>query len=161
MKTTLIAGLVLGLSSGAALAEMQFDISPTLDCLAQQGDEGDRMSCVGVAAGVCMDGNETTVGMGFCLEQEWMYWDDQLNAVYKEAKAGAAAMDKDMAPPLNVQEQSLKEMQRAWIAFRDARCNWEAALWMGGTGSGPAQLACLMQETGRQALTLQILGLGQ
>ena len=119
------------------------------------------MSCIGIAAGACMGTDETTVGMGYCLEQEWMYWDDQLNAVYKAAKAEAAATDRDMAPPLNVQEQSLKEMQRAWIAFRDARCNWEATLWMGGTGSGPAQLACLMQETGRQALTLQILGLGQ
>ena len=51
-------------------------------------------------------------------------------------------------------------MQRAWIAFRDARCNWEAALWQGGTGAGPAQLSCLMVETGRQTMALQNAALG-
>lgn len=159
MKTT-IAVLLL-LTAAPAVAQPAFDIAPTLECLDAQGDEGDGMQCIGLAAGACMEDDYSTPAMGFCLEQEWMWWDGQLNDAYGTAMSLAKRADADAPPPLNVQAGTLRDMQRAWIAFRDARCGWEAALWQGGTGAGPAQIACLMQETGRQAITLQILGAGQ
>ena len=51
---------------------------------------------------------------------------------------------------------ALREMQRAWIVFRDKACTYEASLWQGGTGRGPAAINCLMQQTARQALSLDV-----
>ena len=50
---------------------------------------------------------------------------------------------------------ALREMQRAWIAYRDAACDYEESQWGGGTGAGPAAIGCMMTLTGRQALALE------
>ena len=52
-------------------------------------------------------------------------------------------------------------MQRAWIGWRDATCDYERAQWGGGTGGGPATVACLMRLTGEQALYLETVRMGQ
>ena len=109
-------------------------------------------------------GGETTVGMGGCLDREWQYWDARLNAAYQHQMARAKAIDAEMAG-LGVtvprQSDALREMQRAWIPFRDAKCGYEYSQWGGGTGGGPAITACLMAETGEQALYLENAGLGE
>jgi uncharacterized protein YecT (DUF1311 family) len=46
-------------------------------------------------------------------------------------------------------------MQRAWIGYRDAACDYERAQWGGGSGGGPATAGCLMRLTGEQALALE------
>ena len=101
----------------------------------------------------------TTVGMGYCLDRELSYWDGRLNAAYAQVMAKDKAVDAEMtalgsaAPSLS---ESLRAMQRAWIPFRDASCDYERAQWGGGTGGGPATLSCLMYMTARQALLLEI-----
>ena len=69
----------------------------------------------------------------------------------------AKSADEDTAmyqPELPKQAEALRDMQRAWITFRDAACDYERSQWGGGTGGGPATLACLMRMTGEQALLL-------
>ncbi|WP_035025710.1 lysozyme inhibitor LprI family protein [Gemmobacter nectariphilus] len=152
------AMIVLALLPAPALAqEMRFSPALTEACLAAGADEG----CAGRAADACMadnPGGGSTVGMGFCLENERVWWDDRLNAAYKALSsihnrqdAGARAAGD---PQVN-RQQSLREMQRAWIGWRDAACAYEAAQWGGGTGAGPAALSCLMEITARQALALE------
>lgn len=151
---------VLAMLAGAAGAqEIAFDPGPTVACLAQ-ADFGEGEACIGRAAEACMaspDGG-TTVGMGFCLSAEWDWWDARLNATYGQLMAQHKAADAEMAaigatvPSL---ADSLKAMQRAWIPFRDAACDYERANWGGGTGGGPATAGCLMVQTGRQALSLE------
>lgn len=51
--------------------------------------------------------------------------------------------------------EALRNMQRAWINYRDAGCLYEQAQWFGGTGGGPATMACHMHETARQTLVLE------
>ena len=51
--------------------------------------------------------------------------------------------------------EALRAMQRAWIVYRDAACDYERAQWAGGTGGGPATAACLMQQTGVRTLELE------
>jgi uncharacterized protein YecT (DUF1311 family) len=50
---------------------------------------------------------------------------------------------------------ALRDMQRTWIAYRDAACAYERSQWGGGTGGGPATADCLMRMTAAQALALE------
>ena len=101
-------------------------------------------------------GGQSTAGMGGCLDAEWQWWDARLNTAYKDLmalhRAEDAAAQGSFAPPL---APALRDMQRAWIAWRDARCGYDAAQWGGGTGAGPASAACLMETTAQQAIDLQ------
>ena len=154
------AVLLLAFCPGVALGqEMVFDPAPTEACLAAA--PADLASCIGHAADACMTENpqgETTMGMGFCLSQEWEWWDARLNAAYR------ALMDRHRAGDAQVKAEglevapvadALRDMQRAWIAYRDAACDYERAQWAGGTGGGPATAACLMHHTGVRALELE------
>jgi hypothetical protein len=74
--------------------DMVFDPAPTQACLAAA--PADLASCIGHAADACMAENpqgETTMGMGFCLSQEWEWWDARLNAAYGALMATHEAGD--------------------------------------------------------------------
>lgn len=154
------AALVM-LAGAAGAGDLAFDPGATLSCLAQSDlNRSGAFDCIGRSASACMatpDGG-TTVGMGYCLNAEWQWWDARLNAVYSQLMNGHRAADAEMArlgiaaPSL---ADSLQAMQRAWIPFRDAACDYERATWGNGTGGGPATAGCLMVQTGRQALALE------
>ncbi len=100
----------------------------------------------------------TTVGMIYCLGEELDWWDARLNAAYQERLAQSRDADAGMADigaTAPSQADALRDMQRAWIAYRDASCYYERSRWGGGTGGGPAISACLMHQTGQQALYLE------
>ncbi len=144
---------------GAAAQDMVFDPAPTEACLAAA--PADLASCIGHAADACMMENpqgETTMGMSFCLSQEWEWWDARLNAalgaLMEQHKAGDAQVKAEGLEVASVAE-ALRTMQRAWIVYRDAACDYERAQWAGGTGGGPATAACLMQQTGVRTLELE------
>ncbi|PJI92292.1 uncharacterized protein YecT (DUF1311 family) [Yoonia maricola] len=138
---------------GAVPAQAQdlvFSDIHTEACLQEALGAGERHACIGASANQCMTntpGGESTVGMGGCLERERSYWDGRLNDVYQQL----LAQQGDDAAVTN----NLRAMQRAWITYRDARCDYEYVQWEGGTGGGPALLACLMQTTGEQVLVLE------
>ena len=162
---TLAAGAIAAgafFTNGAALAQSpDFKIKPELTEQCLEGKKGNaRFECIGVAAEECQANNfggESTVGMGFCFGAEWEWWDGRLNAAYGKLVARETADDKDMADLSYVPKKlpALKQMQRAWIPYRDALCEYEAVQWGGGTGGGPATSACLMGETARQAMILE------
>jgi uncharacterized protein YecT (DUF1311 family) len=147
--------LALGLSPAAA-QDLRFDAAASEQCLINTGHAGNKSDCIGVSASICMEqpGGDSTYGMGFCLDSELTYWDGLLNDSYQQLRAAMQAADADLPDHLALQATSLRDMQRAWIAFRDTRCGYETSLWQGGTGSGPAYLACALQMTGEQALYL-------
>ena len=145
----------------AGAQELSFDPAPTQGCLDQADwSGGPPYDCVGQAADACMstgDGS-STVGMGYCLDAEWQWWDARLNRVYADLMAQNKEMDASMAGSaanLPSLARNLQAMQRAWIPFRDAACEYEMAQWGGGTGQGPALVGCLMIETGRQTLSME------
>lgn len=158
----ILFALILMLAPLPAVAqEPRFSPAPTLDCVALNEGTAEVRACIGLSANDCMETTpmgSTTVGMGFCLDAELSLWDGRLNAAYKDLMAMNRAQDAEMqtlgssAPPM---ADALRAMQRAWIAFRDARCDYERSQWGGGTGGGPATYACLMQMTGEQALYLE------
>lgn len=152
--------LVLVLTAPAAFAQdMAFDHAYVERCLAS----GAGAKCINVASDHCMQtnpGGQTTVGMGYCLDAEWQAWDRRLNATYARMLAQAQAEDADLnSSAVPRQAPALKAMQRAWITFRDRKCDWARSLWGGGTGGGPATASCLLTETARQVLYLEESGL--
>jgi uncharacterized protein YecT (DUF1311 family) len=118
------------------------------------------LDCVGLSSQTCISsaGGDTTIGMMTCLEGELKFWDQRLNQAYAKRMQNANKEDKEMtsirANTVSVSD-SLRRMQRAWVSFRDAACLYEQAQWLGGTGGGPATMACQMHENARQALKLE------
>lgn len=152
-----LALLCLILPAPAMSQSMNFDIGPTASCVAQHGAE----ACIGKAANLCMETSEggySTNGMSGCTDRELAWWDERLNTVYRATRSRLAAIDAEMPSYAPSQVEALKEMQRAWIPFRDAKCQFVASEWSGGSGAGPATLWCLMDETARQALYLEQRG---
>ncbi len=147
--------------------EMTFSSDATEACLAETTSVAAKNQCVGVSATACMansDGGETTVGMTGCLSSEWVYWDARLNTIYQQRRDQTKAIDaemKEIGATVPSMAESLLNMQRAWITWRNATCDFERAQWGGGTGGGPATHACLMRLTGNQTLYLQHQWLGE
>ena len=160
---TLLSILTLLLPAPALAQDLSFDAGASEECLINTGHAGNKSDCIGVSAGLCMEqpGGDSTYGMGFCLDSELQYWDGLLNDSYQQLRAAMQASDADLPDHLAVQADGLRDMQRAWIAYRDARCGYEATLWQGGTGSGPAFLNCAMLLTGEQALYLSAIYSGE
>lgn len=153
----ILIALILLAAPAAAQDAPPFDPAPVQACL--DGD-ADPQSCAGLAANACMEGEggSTTVGMGYCIAAERDWWDDRLNTAYGDVMARAEASDADTdsldaAGPRQV--PALRDMQRSWIAFRDAACAFEATRFGGGTGAGPASAQCALTLTARQTLWLQ------
>jgi uncharacterized protein YecT (DUF1311 family) len=148
------------LGEAAAGQDIPFTPEATEACVAAAGDLAEREACVGRSADRCIETPDggTTVGMGFCLDREWKYWDGHLNTAYgtlMQLETGAEQELKDLGSAAPSPAAALREMQRAWIAWRDAACAYEASTWGGGTGAGPAATQCMMQLTGLQALALE------
>lgn len=142
----------------AAAQDLSFDPAPLAACVAGGGGR----DCIGTAAAACMgatEGGETTLGMGACLARELAWWDAELNAAYQdlraqEARADRAAEPVPGLPPRPSSRDAIRDVQRAWIAWRDAACGYLALQYWGGTMAGLARTDCLLTLTGEQALTL-------
>ncbi|WP_027258406.1 lysozyme inhibitor LprI family protein [Leisingera aquimarina] len=166
MKTGLLLALLMAGTSVMA-QEVHFSSGATAACVAGAANQDARRGCLGTSAQHCMgetpDGS-TTVGMMGCLDGERSYWDQRLNRAYKSMRTKAEALDAEMeelgsAVPKTA--PALRGMQRAWIIYRDATCDFERSQWGGGTGGGPAVLSCLMRLTGEQALYLEDAWFGE
>ncbi len=150
--------LTLLLMAQPVLAQdFSYDPAVLTACLSAQKDQPD--SCIGKASGLCMEGEggSSTVGMVSCLGAEADQWDEHLNAAYETVLAESERTDaemKQLGSAADPEVPALHEMQRSWIAFRDAACSYEASRWGGGSGAGPAATGCVMQLTARQALRL-------
>ncbi len=144
----------------AMAQDLPWSPAETETCLAQADGAVARQVCIGLSAAACINTPDgyTTVGTGFCLGKEADYWDGRLNAAYAGLIAAEQQIDDEMeelgsaAPKM---EPALREMQRAWIVFRDKTCEYEVTQWGGGTGGGPAYGNCVMRLTAEQALTLE------
>lgn len=95
--------------------------------------------------GVC-DGN--TAEVTACIVDYYKRADADLNAVYEKAIKSAT----EYGPTDLV---NLKDAQRKWIAYRDAVCEAEFALYHGGTAGGPAKFTCLWRITDQRTHDLK------
>lgn len=152
-----LSALMIG---AAPVAAQDFAFTPDLvqACLAQS-DGQEQLACAGLAAEQCMAANEggySTVGMGYCTGAEADYWDGLLNAVYSQLSKQEKAKDKEaFSSDAPKTYEAMRDMQRAWIPYRDALCAYEYSQWGGGTGGGPSYAGCVLHETARQVIVLR------
>lgn len=148
----LAISLILAAAAAAPAAAQDLIFSPraTESCLASGADFRD---CIGLSAQACINdtpGGYATAAMSGCFYRELDWWDARLNTSYGFAVRHAKQFDRDNGGFGPSQEEALREMQRAWIIFRDRTCDYERSQWGGGTGGGPAAAECLMRETAEQ-----------
>ena len=110
------------------------------------GNEAKMEDCIGIISTSCMKqpNGETTIGMSICLQRETNWWDGWLNGHYRQLKD---IMNKD-------DFAQLRDMQRKWIAFKDAKCRFEHSSWKGGTIASVTAANCYMTTTADQAIIL-------
>jgi uncharacterized protein YecT (DUF1311 family) len=97
----------------------------------------------------CAEKNQddvTNVGMADCFRLETSIWDALLNDNFKHMRA---SLD-------DAQAAKAREMQCAWIAYRDSTCRFYDVK-IQGTMAIPMGAACVARETARRALLLKFL----
>jgi uncharacterized protein YecT (DUF1311 family) len=109
-------------------------------------DEGERQCLFNLVSDRCTNTPEgsSNLWMADCYRVERTIWDNLLNENYKNL---AADLDEQ-------QTAKLRDMQRAWIASRDATCGF---YWtkIGGSMAAPMAAGCEARETARRALLLK------
>jgi uncharacterized protein YecT (DUF1311 family) len=122
------------------------EIKLVRDCGAKHPDDGKREEecAFKLVADPCIEKNGSNLGAADCFRIETVIWDTILNDNYKELME--AIDDKD-------DQNKLKEMQRAWIAYRDTTCHF---YWykIHGSMSVPMTAACQLRERSRRAMLL-------
>jgi uncharacterized protein YecT (DUF1311 family) len=108
--------------------------------------EAERQCLFELVAGPCQQTPEgqSNVGMADCFRLEAKIWDDLLNENYKSLRDVIDA----------AQTAKLRDMQRAWIASRDATCAFYDVK-IHGTMAIPMGAACVARETARRAVLLK------
>ena len=79
-----------------------------------------------------------------CLSAEEDWWDGQLNAAYRRIQAEF---------PSNL-VAAVKDMQRAWIPYRDARCLYHIERWGTGSTRPVEDATCHLHMTADQTFLL-------
>ncbi|MDP3525254.1 MAG: lysozyme inhibitor LprI family protein [Hoeflea sp.] len=99
----------------------------------------------------CID-PQTQMEMTYCAHLDYEEADKDLNALWPSVVAAARQNDeyvgeqaKSMGVPTTV--EALRAAQRAWIAFRDAHCQYEAYEMFGGSAQPMIGSLCLAHMT--------------
>jgi uncharacterized protein YecT (DUF1311 family) len=118
--------------------------------------------CIGIVQGPCTERSDgSSVSMNQCTSREAAIWNERFNAVYRRLQAGDIGQIKTQrlwggGPVKDVTGADvLRDTQRAWIAFRDRKCDAAGLPMEGGSGATLLATECYLQETARQALWLE------
>ncbi|MEO1642464.1 MAG: lysozyme inhibitor LprI family protein [Pseudomonadota bacterium] len=157
-----LTALALSFGAQAQEAEIQPDwelqaFVTTEMCLNGEGAEADRApACRGIIYEACPGNAGSTQDMVECSASELKFWDGQLNANYRALMAAYAeedAFEGDDSPYKLV--PLLRDAQRAWIGYRDAKCEgFERNRFRGGTMGRLTAASCLSGMTADRAQEL-------
>ena len=151
-----VLGAVLMIGQQLAAEDLGFHEEVLEDCL--NSTTGNVLECVGEGGRACIEangGDYSNSSVGFCMNEELLWWDARLNDLYPLVRQQSEDMDKENGDVPLSQAETLLAMQRAWIAFRDSKCAFEEAQWGGGTGAGPAWTICMLHATAEQVIYLE------
>lgn len=88
---------------------------------------------------------ETQMAMNVCSARDYEREDARLNKTYRDlvAKLESAKREK------------LREVQRAWLSFRDLNCDFQSADYQGGSIYSLVQSSCLTEMTKQRTKDLK------
>ncbi|WP_299839746.1 lysozyme inhibitor LprI family protein [uncultured Paracoccus sp.] len=123
-------------------------------CLSRSATDGTRLDCAGSVQASCLarvqkaqpDLHPVDRQLQ-CIDAEAQWWEAELNTRYARLRKIERARGAERA-------EALKQMERDWISFRDARCAYDRLTNGRGTGGAVAEPLCRMQETARQFVLL-------
>jgi uncharacterized protein YecT (DUF1311 family) len=105
-------------------------------------------SCINYVTELCSfesDDGQSQLGLIDCADREVRVWEDRLNTAYEALKVKATPKARE----------GYRKMQRAWIAYRDARCAAEGSAETVNTDrQSNIIVSCKLDATARQALIL-------
>lgn len=117
------------------------------DCAVKHADdgEGERECAFKLVVDPCAEQAGSNVGNANCYRMEAAIWDALLNENYNDLMG----VIEDKAD-----QDKLKEVQRAWIKYRETSCDF---YWfkIHGTMAVPMTAACQLRENARRALLLK------
>lgn len=130
-----------------------------LEATAQNKPKFAAENCIGIVADACLE-NDTggTIGMMGCYGRENEVWDARLNASYREKTAASSKKVDDLTKARDEAEaKHLREVQTAWIPWRDATCEvvYANGAPLYGEDAKVEGVYCNMVLTARQALSLE------
>lgn len=85
--------------------------------------------------------------MTYCAEMAWEAADGDLNYAYQMARRYMNSLDEDLPDDLKGAAETLRDAQRAWIAFRDKACEAEGYQARGGTMESMLVYSCYERMT--------------
>jgi uncharacterized protein YecT (DUF1311 family) len=148
-----LAGLVLalGIATASAAAPEQTpaprEIAAIDGCLARADQEktGYR-DCIGKAVDACLDVDNP--GAVFdCQIRETAIWDRKLDQSYAVLMQGLTSEAKTR----------LRDMQRAWLGYREKRCSYEQLWSPSTTGALKREHGCRLEMTAERMIDLAVL----
>lgn len=80
----------------------------------------------------------TQSDMNYCAMRSYKDADDELNRVWRSIRNGFATKR---------QAQALVDVQRKWLTYRDAECDYEAGRYEGGSMQPLVRYSCLEDLT--------------
>jgi uncharacterized protein YecT (DUF1311 family) len=157
----LVVFLMLALAAPAAGQDADAAAERLRGCLGAAENRAGEMACMGIYAQDCsasVEGGETTAGMSRCAAAEAEGWDRMLNETWADLVVlvrRRAILDEEAgAEPVDL-EGLLVDAQRAWIAFRDADCKQEVAVWGEGSMRTIAGAWCGLERTAQRVFELR------
>lgn len=102
-----------------------------------------KYACIGSSSDTCVarPENQNTAGMEICNLNEMRAWDSLLNTYYQILRKDGSF-------------RGLREIQRAWISYRDLKCDLFDVVYEGGSLARVLRADCMRQETARRVLDL-------
>ena len=158
MIRTALAFGALAAACSAASAQAEFEPTPDerkaiaacLELVIGQPELKQMAECIGIVADPCPNApGANTFTIVVCHMREQKIWDGYLNEWYGEAEKRLA----DEPAALT----ALKDAERAWIAFREAKCGYWEKRYAGGTFASVVTGDCMRVETGRRALEMRAI----
>lgn len=100
-----------------------------------------------------LDKNVAPVAIAMCQQVVLDWWDAKLNEIYAARMDVQKSLDAENGG--TEFQDRLRDMQRAWIPYRDTYCLYYAKSQPGGSGALNDELECLINETKSQARTIE------
>lgn len=157
------AGLLVASFAKAQNNEDRENAELLQSCYAAAQTVDQKSACIYSVSAACQEkteGGYSTIGMTQCNHSETVAWDVLLNEEYALTMRDFKLMDEDDKtynpdlPEEATRADTLKKAQRAWIAFRDAECANEYAIWGMGSMRLIVGSACMLDMTAGRTIEL-------